>query len=105
MESLSPSSLALAWLSGGQYRFCWKWAVWPVSLIILHPIRARERASTILLRDGWVPLFPRDDGGSLGLACRVSPLGSTEQACTILLRDGWVPLFPRDDDGSLGPLV
>ncbi|RXH90328.1 hypothetical protein DVH24_032685 [Malus domestica] len=40
-------------------------------------IKARERACTVLPRDGWVPLAPRDDGGSLGPACRVSPLDST----------------------------
>ncbi|RXH67544.1 hypothetical protein DVH24_027691 [Malus domestica] len=34
-------------------------------------------ACTVLSRDGWVPLGLHDDDGSLGPACRVSPLGST----------------------------
>ncbi|RXI06669.1 hypothetical protein DVH24_025805, partial [Malus domestica] len=44
---------------------------------ILHGIRARERARTVLPCDGWVPSGSHDDVGSFGPACRVSPLGST----------------------------
>ena len=47
------------------------------SIPVLHGIRARKWAHIVLPRDGWVPLAPCDDGGSLGPACRLSSLGST----------------------------